>query len=138
MIDLLKNRKKFLLSIIALAFILRIICIIMFGNITNPEMWEFGILARNLLTGNGYSYPYFGTNVVSAYMPPALGYIYFIFFYLFGDNSTSYIMILLLNSVISAFNVLIIFRISEIIYNINIAALSALYYCFSLYFSFQQ
>lgn len=94
-------------------------------------MWEFGNIARNLLHGNGYSYTYYGTSVVSAFMPPALGYIYYFFFRLFGDNPTAYFLILVFNSIIAGLCVIVIFKIAELMFDFKIALISVLYFMLS-------
>jgi ABC-type multidrug transport system fused ATPase/permease subunit len=99
-------------------------------DLTNPEMWEFGIIARNLLSGIGFQHTALTTNVPSAYMPPALPYIYYLFFSLFGDNSTGYVLILSLNILISSAAVIIIYYVSQLIYNKNTALFTAAYAAF--------
>ena len=110
---------------------MRSAAIFSFSDLNNPEMWEFGIIARNLLAGIGFQHTAIINNVPSAYMPPGLPYIYYFFFMIFSDNSFGYIMILFLNVIISSFSVLIIYIVSNNIYNKNTALLSAAYASFS-------
>lgn len=94
-------------------------------------MWEFGIIARNLLNGIGFQYPAISVNVPSAYMPPGLPYIYFVIFSFLGDNWGGYVSILILNTIISAFSIFILYRIGYEIYGKTVAVLSAIYAVFS-------
>jgi 4-amino-4-deoxy-L-arabinose transferase-like glycosyltransferase len=93
-------------------------------------MWEFGVIARNLLSGTGFQHTAITVNVPSAYMPPALPDLYYFFFSVFGDNSYGYIMILLFNVLISVLSIVIIYYVSLRIYNKNTALLTAVFTAF--------
>lgn len=124
--------KQTLIFLFCFALLIRIASIFTIANLENPEMWEFGKIARNLLAGLGYSHPTFQTTVPSAYMPPGLSYIYYFFFKIFGDNSTSYILILTLNSLLASFSAIIIYKLAMKIYeDKTIALMSSIYIAFS-------
>ncbi len=121
------NKKKLLLIFFVFTFLLRLLSVIFFADLNNPEMWEFGKLARSLYSGLGYSYPSFTTIVPSAHMPPGLPFIYYLFFSVFGDNSAAYAGILILNSLIMSTAAVISYLIAETVYNKQTAFLTALY-----------
>lgn len=143
MIEKLYARNKGLFIIYVIGFLLRVISIFVFVDFRNPEMWEFGQIARNLLSGSGYSFIANNSIVPSAYMPPGLPYIYYFFFSLFGDNSVSYIMILVFNCLLYLFSIIILYRLTDLLFNskaLNIlaalyAALSPVYIYSSVSFN---
>lgn len=119
---------NYLFYICLFAVIIRFISIFVFVDLENPEMWEYGLIARNMLSGLGFSYIANTMIVPSAYMPPGLPYIYYFFFLIFGDNSVSYIFILLFNLLISIVSIIVMYKLSYLIFaNLSISILSALY-----------
>gem|GEM_PF-1096047 len=140
--ELFRNRKKSIITIFSVSFLLRLIAILLLGEIHKPQMWEFGILARNLYNGIGYSFNILDFNetiytpVVSAHMPPGLVYIFLFFYELFGINSVSYFSILLFNSILGSLSCVIIYLIAERIYDNRTAVLSGLFVAISPIFIF--
>lgn len=127
---------KKIFTIILLAFLIRIICIFLFGNIHNPEMWEFGAIARNLVNGIGYKYIAVSIDVPSAHMPPGLPFIYYLLLKFFGDNSFGFFAILLTNSMLSCVSILVLYNLSLKIYNKRVALYSSIYASLSPIFLF--
>ena len=74
------NKNKTIYYIAALAVLLRIAASYFIADLQNPEMWEFGIIARNLLNGEGFTFEALTKNVPSAFMPPGLPYLYYLIF----------------------------------------------------------
>jgi 4-amino-4-deoxy-L-arabinose transferase-like glycosyltransferase len=118
---------KLVIYISIFAFIIRAFSIFLFANYQDPEMWEFGAIARNLLSGIGYQYKALLVNVPSAHMPPGLPFLYYIFFLLLGDNTACYIVILFFNAVLSSVSILILYSLAEKLYCEKIGLYSALY-----------
>ena len=56
-------------ALVALAFALRIAWQLRVGFYTAPETWEYDAIARNLLEGRGYVYPFLGTDWVTFGLP---------------------------------------------------------------------
>ncbi len=126
----LPDKLKFLILFI-FSFALRILVIFAMANLRNPQMWEFGTIANNMYTGLGYYFNIFNDSVhpmlPSAQMPPGLAYIFLLVFKIFGPFSyASNFTILLLNAVLASISVIIIYRISAIIYGEKNALLSGL------------
>jgi hypothetical protein len=132
MIRRLYTRNRLLFIICITGFILRVISIYIFVELNDPQMWEFGQIARNLLSGSGYSFIANYNIVPSAYMPPGLPYIYYFFFLIFGDTYISYIFILLFNCILSSLSVIIIYKLTDLLFNNKtISLLAAFYTAFS-------
>ncbi|MBI4547944.1 MAG: glycosyltransferase family 39 protein [Ignavibacteriae bacterium] len=97
----------------------------MFADVTNPQLWEFGMIARNLVAGKGYSLSYTESGAVpnaemvgvitvsSAYMPP--GYVWFvaIFLTLVGDQPLSYSLMLIIQSIAGAIATVVLYWVSK-------------------------
>lgn len=88
-------------------------------------------IARNLLSGEGFSYIAITKSVPSAYMPPGLPYLYYFIFTFTGDNSAGYFAILALNAVLSALSVLLIYRFCLTIFDKKVSLYCAVYTAFS-------
>lgn len=125
------NSFLILIIILFLGAIARIGAIFVFANLHKPEMWEFGNIAQNLSHGLGYQYHALTVNVPSAYMPPAIPYIYSFFFSTLGEGWTCYFAILVLNTLISVLSAFILYHIGNEIYSKTVGLLSAIYACFS-------
>lgn len=124
--------------LIACGIILRVICLFLFADTRNPEMWEFGILSKNLYNGLGYSFAYYNSVVPSAIMPPGVPFIYYCFFLIFGITSFTFVLILLFNIILSAVCNLIMYFLSKNIFDERIALYSTAYFCFSPIFIYSS
>lgn len=106
---------------------LRILAIFIVGNYHEPADFEYGQIARNIINGNGFSRATFSEDDVSLTSSHAPIYPYFLaFFYQFGRRPSIFIFIQIIQAVISALTIIIIFGISEIIFNRKVANLSAI------------
>lgn len=123
--------KKSIYYVAIIAFLLRIIVSLFIVDFKNPEMWEFGIIARSLLNGDGYVFPAITKNVTSAFMPPGLPFVYFSVFKLIGDNSYSYFTILIINALLSSISVILLYNVSKNIFNKETAFYSSCFVCLS-------
>jgi len=116
------TRVVFLLALVAL--IVRISYLFLFVDLSRDYYWEYGELARNLHMGKGYSlfYPAGDLYVLraspsaspypSAYMMP--GYVAFIFpFFFLSDVVVRNTLLLLVQGVIGAAAVVLMFRFAE-------------------------
>ncbi len=79
------------------AFIVRMGAI-PFAHITNPNLWEYGDIARHLIQGEGYSYTWWvgglpKVTLPTAFMPPGEVLLQSFGLFIFGDNLAGYIAI---------------------------------------------
>ena len=123
-------------TIFLVAVAVRLVSILLFSETKSPELWEFGGIARNIVSGNGYSLGYSPSSEVqrwpsaasfvvpSAYMPP--GYVLLIagFLSVFGERTVSYLLILLFQCVVGAVAAVLLYRIAFRLYSNNTAVLA--------------
>ncbi len=121
----------FVLTTALAALIIRISAIFLFVDLNNPQMWEFGMIARNLLNGEGFTFLALTHNVPSAFMPPGLPFIYYFIFSIFGDNSAGYVVILFINAVLSAITAVISYYYAKRLFNKSTAVFTIIYITFS-------
>lgn len=120
------SMKKFIVYLFSAGLILRILAIFIVANYYEPSDYEYGQIARNIVAGNGFSRVVVSEGEVSLTSSHAPVYPYFLaFFYKFGRKPSVFILIQLIQAVISALTIIIIFGISEKIFNRKVANLSA-------------
>jgi len=103
-------KMKIKISIILIAaFLARAAAILMLGRHLNPQVWEYDIIALNIIRGNGYLYPHFNTLYHSLGYPlyPALCAL---FHYITRQN---YFIIELFQAALSAGACYFIYRIGD-------------------------
>ncbi|HYF04282.1 MAG TPA: glycosyltransferase family 39 protein, partial [Patescibacteria group bacterium] len=127
--------RKFLFITFLSAFFIRVLIVFTLGNWTNPDLYEHGGLARNMLHGHGFSYhwPYISLDperialkqlppkFYSAFIPPVNPYIIFLAFRTFGDTPVAHLCLLLFNCICSALCVPVVFKITELLKTGNLA-----------------
>lgn len=128
---IIRNDNKTILFLAIIAVLLRLALSFFIVDFNNPEMWEFGMIARSLLNGEGYVYLAITKNVTSAFMPPGLPVIYYAFFKLLGDNSLTYHVILIFDAILSGISVMLVYRITSDIFDRITAFYSAVVAVFS-------
>ncbi len=142
------NLRIFLVWIAAAALVLRLGVVLVFGNTTNPEMYEHGAIARNLYNGHGFSFhaTYIYTSLLperqelmrqppqfeTANQPPVNPYIIYAVFLLLGDTSAALIVLMLLNCVLSAATPVVIYYTAKLIAKEDEARWSAVLMTFFL------
>ncbi len=88
----LKNRfsLKWLTVIAIVAALVRLVAIFAFGDRVEETVYEYDQIARNIVTGEGFSFDMYGSNPVSptAWMAPVYPYLLAGYYKLFGDNLT--------------------------------------------------
>jgi len=127
-----KSSKNIFFLILVLATVtLRIIAAFLIVDFNDPQMWEFGMIARNMLNGEGFAFLALTKNVPSAFMPPGLPMLYYSIFKFFGDNYTGYLVILLINTLLSVISVILSYIFSKEFFNKNTAVLTSIYVCCS-------
>lgn len=132
---------KNLIFIILTSTLIKIFLIFAIIDYKNLNYWEYGIIAKNISDGKGYSFFYCDNNSVkfeyspvssphpSAYMPPA--YIYYLLpFMAIKDNNTRNIIFLLFQIIISNLAIYLTFKLTTKFFNEKIGIISALIYAF--------
>ncbi len=121
------SRQRFLWVVTAIALVIRLALMLLWGDPVNPEMYEMGAIASNMLHGHGYGMhwltyvpiepmrkamveahlppPYEG-----AWQPPLQTYIVYYAFRLFGETPTAASMLMLLNVLWSTLIPLVVYR----------------------------
>ncbi len=134
------NNRKFTIILFILAFAIRLAFVGYFGNFEQPEMYEHGKIARNLLIDNGFAmhwpYPSHSAERLAehaappefegAFIPPANPYLLYTVMEVFGDNSKGYFIIMLLNAIFSTVTVLITYNIAKHFFSDRAAQISGL------------
>lgn len=123
------NRVVFI--ILLLSLIIRIVFVLFKGNFDNPEMYEHGRIARNLIDGYGYSmhWPYRAVDnerhqikqlppkYEGAFIPPLNPYFIYLHLKYIGDNSTAYVVLMLWNVLFSCIAVYLSYLIAKLLFN---------------------
>ena len=125
--NLIKNTNiYFLTSIFLLALIIRIAYIIINKSYIDPEDVEYGLLARSLIGGHGYSISISGGPYVPSSNQAPIYPFFIAFFYYFSQNAISFLSIQIIQSIISAFTCLIIYYLGLKIFENETAILASL------------
>jgi hypothetical protein len=140
------SSKRILLGIVAAAFALRMIIVVLtFRDLTDPANHferfgnEVGWIARSIVHHQGFSSPFFHLSGPTALLPPLYPYILAGIFKLFGLYSAkSALAILTFNGLCSALTCIPIYLAARLSINARVAAFAAwgwAIYPFSIYFS---
>jgi len=130
---LLRRQNRFLLSVVFVAFALRL-GLILIGHTyrvrTNDGNfsfgWEMGRIGRSLASGQGFSNPFNETTGPTAWEPPLYPFLIAGVFRIFGIYSrASAIVLLTINSIFSALTCIPIFRIAERCFGATVARWTA-------------
>ena len=102
------------------AVILRLAAI-PFLDFTKPVLMEYGIIARNMLSGAGYAYSWLHSNgsmvvLPTAYMPPGQVLVQFAFLSIFGDTHGGIIAIYLFQIIQVCVFIYLIGKIADILF----------------------
>ncbi|MBN1447338.1 MAG: glycosyltransferase family 39 protein, partial [Bacteroidetes bacterium] len=136
--------RRFWLTVLGAGLLLRIAAVVVFGNVEQPMLYEYGAIARHLVAGEGYStpfpalHPYIGIErttypdaTPSAFTLPGLTFIIAGVFLTVGDGSTGYVLLYILNVFAGLLAVWLASRIASALYGEAIgrwaAVLAALY-----------
>ena len=81
-----------------IAAVISRLLVIPYLDLSKSILMEYGIIARNILSGSGYAFTWFHSNgtaavVPTAYMPPGQVFVQLPFLSIFGDNHASIIAI---------------------------------------------
>jgi 4-amino-4-deoxy-L-arabinose transferase-like glycosyltransferase len=106
----------------------RLAAILILRNFHDPVLYEYGIISRYLLAGQGYAfYTVHGQPLPSAFMPPAYAYFLAGMFRIFGDGTVqAFLVSQLLHAAMGVLLVYLVYRIAQIFWSRELALLSAL------------
>jgi 4-amino-4-deoxy-L-arabinose transferase-like glycosyltransferase len=126
----------FLMVIVALAIRLAVIPFV-FHDWTDPfvlEHWAFGLVARALVTGHGFSSVFAPTGAPTAVLPPVYTFLLARIFKIFGiETRASVIAALSLNSVFSALTCIPVFLLAKEAFGERVAKWAGWGWAFSPY-----
>jgi hypothetical protein len=118
------------------AAVVRLAMIVTF-DIANPNLWEYGNIARNLLNGHGYAMTWWPTGMETvtfptAFMPPGPVMLQYLPLLLFGEGVSGYLAIFVAYVALGIAFVYVIGKITELLFHsppLTVAALwsAALY-----------
>lgn len=132
---------RFLVYLLSVALLLKIVFFILIADFENPEMYEHGAKAKNLLESGTFTmhwpYPALSEDRIEefskvppykgAWIPPLNPYILYVFFKIFGVNEVGYTFYYLFNSVLSTLAILFVYYICREFFSENISRLSAFF-----------
>ncbi len=125
-----KKRNIYIYPLIA-AVIVRLPAI-PFLDYSKAVLMEYGIIARNVLSGAGYSYSWLHTNgsivvLPTAYMPPGQVFIQYIFLGVFGDTHAGILAIYLFQIIEACVFIYIVGKIADLIFKSKKGSLAAVW-----------
>lgn len=95
-----------------IALFLRMGAIFYISNFDNPDLEEFGVIARNIVAGRGFSYRTCQSVLLpSAYMPPAYPFVLAGFMKVMGDNKLTYAAIQTVQAILGAMLCVTVYKI---------------------------
>ena len=125
------DNKNNLPPLIALLFIIgffiRVGFTVLSKSYVDPPDWEYGEIARNMIAGNGYARvsPFGGDLELTSSHAPF--YPYFLsLFYSFGHTTWIFIAIQLVQAFVSSLTILIMYKISTLLFNRIVGTITAL------------
>lgn len=114
-------------TLFTFSLVVNLVAITIRGNFYAVETWENGVIARNLIQGLGFSGTYLveglhPTSVMAPFYPYFLAAIYTIF----GITPTAFIVVQLVQAVVQAGAVVLLFTIGRQIFNTSVGILAGL------------
>jgi hypothetical protein len=131
---------KLPIYLFVISFVIRLLFIFFFADMESPEMFEHGKIARNLLEDNGFAmhWPYPSNSLdrlelhaappdfEGAFIPPVNPYILYFVMNIFGDNSVSYLLLMIINAIFSSLSVVFTYLIALKLFNYRAAVISGI------------
>jgi hypothetical protein len=120
------RRPSFLLALFLAGLVMRLGTALTLGETKAPEMYEYGMIARNLLHGHGFAmpWPYLPLDPArkallsgppsfeSAYMPPLYPYHIYLVFLVCGDTPAAALALMLLNVLYGSLTPVLVYLIA--------------------------
>lgn len=121
--DVSLSRPRLVWWVLAAAFLLRVLCMLIFGSHLYANEVEMGEIARNILAGNGFSLSLLGPTQPTAFSPPFEPYFFAMIHYVFGDTPVSYAVLILIRSALSVASAYVAYRIVLEVWSERLAVL---------------
>jgi len=120
------NLPPLIVLLFIIGFFIRVGFIVSSKSYVDPPDWEYGEIARNMIAGNGYARvsPFSGDLEQTSSHAPF--YPYFLsLFYSFGHTTWIYIAIQLVQAFFSSLTILIVYKISTLLFNRIVGTVTA-------------
>ncbi|MGB3340715.1 MAG: glycosyltransferase family 39 protein [bacterium] len=118
---------RFILFILLINFLLRICAMFLLDSYTQPQDWEYGDIAENIVDGYGFSLiSEFSHKLETTSSHAPIYPLYLSVFYRAGQDPMIIIIILFIQVILSSLTALIFYRISLIIFNKTAGLLTAI------------
>jgi hypothetical protein len=112
--------------VLASAFFLRILCMLIFGSHLYANEAEMGEIARNILAGKGFTLSLLGPDQPTAFIPPFEPYLFALVHYVFGDTPLSYAVLIAIRSALSVASAYVAYAIVRDAWSQQLAVLTLL------------
>lgn len=129
---------RFWIAVVTAGVMLRVAAVAAFADVEQPQLYEYGGIARYLIDGQGYSvvfpalYPDLGYTrdlpegaTPTAFTLPGLTLVVAGVFAVFGDNVTAYLVLFILNIIVGMLAVYLIARVAEELYGASVGRWTA-------------
>ncbi len=97
--------------VLVLAFVLRMICMLIFETHLNAREAEMGVIARNIVAGKGFIASILGPEQPTAFIPPFEPYFFALIHYCFGYTPVATGILIALRSILSVAAAYVAYRI---------------------------
>lgn len=104
------------------AFLIKLLIVFVTNNYKNIVLWEYDVVAKNILSGKGFTYEYLGTTYYS-YLQPLYPILCAL---LYKITKFNYLLVLIFQFMISAGLCTLIFFISKRIFEETVAIIAAM------------
>ncbi|MFP4369348.1 MAG: ArnT family glycosyltransferase [Candidatus Kapaibacterium sp.] len=132
--------KQFVLGLFLASLLLRVLIVFALGEFEDPELYEHGLIAKNIMNGYGFTmhWPYEPLDqemyeiyhqppdYKGAFIPPLNPFLIYIVFSVFGINSLAYMVIMLINSIVGALTPVLAFLIAKELFSKKAAIMTAI------------
>jgi len=118
------------------AFIVRLACALYLKTFISPEDHEYGIIARNLIAGKGFSYYWFrgAESQPSSMQAPFYPLFLALFYWIGGINSLTFLSIQAVQALLSSLTALLIYLTVNRLFNRRVALCACFLVAFYPYF----
>lgn len=121
-----KSFPKLIILLFIVGFFIRVGFIVISKSYVNPHDWEYGEIARNVVTGNGYARATGHNGALELTSSHAPLYPYFLaLFYGLEQKTWVFIAIQLIQTLLSSVTILIFYRIASLLFGNIIASITS-------------